>query len=155
MTVTSTCALLNSGNRQDYLVCYCSASRMTLLWQEVWDSFLEWRQLLEQTGKWRNRTSLEWAYDLLIYDLLIYGVICAVGCLDFESAHLTGSSTSCGLLTWCTVKIKSFLFNKQERCCYCHVAIIEMKLKLLLSEVYSSQSVIYNTDIHAYLVCHK
>lgn len=93
--------------------------------------------------------------SMSIYDLLIYGVICAVGCLDFDSAHLTGSSTSCGLLTWCTVKIKSFLFNKQERCCYCHVAIIEMKLKLLLSEVYSSQSVIYNTDIHAYLVCHK
>lgn len=54
------------------------------------------------------------------------GVICAVGRLDFDSAHLTASSINCGLLTWCTVKVKSFLFNKQERCFYCHVAIVEM-----------------------------
>lgn len=41
MTVTSICALLNSGSRLDCLVYYCSASRMTLLWQEMWDSFLK------------------------------------------------------------------------------------------------------------------
>lgn len=41
MTETSICALLNPGSTPDCLVYYCSASRMTLLWQEMWGSFLK------------------------------------------------------------------------------------------------------------------
>lgn len=105
----------------------CSARGLTVVGPEMCGSFLKWRQLSGQTANWRNRTPLEWAYDLLIFRQTNHwigmGVICAGGQLDFDSAHLTASSLNRGLLPWRTGQITSFLFKKLERCFYCHMTV--------------------------------
>lgn len=83
-----------------------------------------------QTKLGTEEAGLERVYDLLDYRQTMHqtgiGVICAVGYLDFDSAHITASWISCGFLPWCTGKMKLFLLDKKERYFYCHIKIVEM-----------------------------